>query len=344
MENLKVEGVPVIKEVKKVKRIKSLTKEQKDQVKYWVEKWIKIGLCTEPSDRPAAEKAIRKCYELSKKVPPKTFIWVDSPIMVAVIGPSMDYLYNLVRETPEGSKIKVDGLKLNENIQKKWSKYIGGQFWIHWQAYESFLREVCGLEHDKIPEAIAFQEAQTSCCWWWPHTEFCVVCDRPKAIFRDDNGRLHNPNGKAIEFRDGWGKYLWHGVTVPGDIIENHSNLTVKRIEDETNAEVRRCMIELYGQAKYIQDSGAKEIHKDEFGTLYQKELPGDEPMVMVKVVNSTPEPDGSFKDYFIRVNPQLRPMLSNGQMGEAQEMTALNAVASTFGKTGKEYLLSVET
>jgi hypothetical protein len=29
----------------------------------------------------------------------------------------------------------------------------------------------------------------------------------------------------------------------------------------------------------------------------------------MVGVVNSTPEPDGSFKNYFLGVHPELRPL-----------------------------------
>ncbi len=44
----------------------------------------------------------------------------------------------------------------------------------------------------------------------------------------------------------------------------------------------------------------------------------------MVKVVNSTPEPDGSFKDYFLRVPPTCQ--------------TALEAVAWTFDKTPEQY------
>jgi hypothetical protein len=66
--------------------------------------------------------------------------------------------------------------------------------------------------------------------------------------------------------------------------------------------------------------------------------MANDEPLVMVKVVNSTPEMDGSFKDYFIRVDPNCRPMLDDNKFGDPQELTARNAVASTFGKKGEEY------
>ena len=52
--------------------------------------------------------------------------------------------------------------------------------------------------------------------------------------------------------------------------------------------------------------------------------LPGDEPLVMVKVVSATPETDSSFTDYFLRVPPGIQ--------------TAREAVAWTFGKTPDVY------
>jgi hypothetical protein len=98
----------------------------------------------------------------------------------------------------------------------------------------------------------------------------------------------------------------------------------------EENAEVRRIMIERYGQARYLVDSEAKVIHSDDFGTLYRTEIAHDEPLVMVKVVNSTPESDGSFKDYFLRVPPEME--------------RAKQAVAWTFAKQEAEYGPCFET
>jgi hypothetical protein len=61
-------------------------------------------------------------------------------------------------------------------------------------------------------------------------------------------------------------------------------------------------------------------------------------------VKNSTPEPDGSVKTYFLRVHPECRPLLRDNQFGEPQQLTAHNAIASTFGLKGEEYSPSVET
>jgi hypothetical protein len=132
----------------------------------------------------------------------------------------------------------------------------------------------------------------------------------------------------AVAYPDGWGIYSVHGVIVNEKIIKRE--YTVKDIDKENNSEVRRVMIELYGQEKYMNDSGAKMIHKDGMGELYRKELSDDEPIVMVKLWNSTPEPDGSIKIYWLRVPPGIK--------------TAREAVAWSFGKEEIEYQPLQET
>lgn len=78
-------------------------------------------------------------------------------------------------------------------------------------------------------------------------------------------------------------------------------------IDGERNAEVRRVMIERIGLERYILESGAKEVARDDVGVLYRKEQVEDEPILTVKVRNNTPEPDGSVKDYFLRVPPTIQ-------------------------------------
>jgi hypothetical protein len=70
--------------------------------------------------------------------------------------------------------------------------------------------------------------------------------------------------------------------------------------------------------------------------------------MVLVEVTNSTPEPDGTRKLYYLRVHPELRPLPDpanpNAQLGAPQAMTCHNAVASTFGRRGEDYHPEIET
>ena len=86
----------------------------------------------------------------------------------------------------------------------------------------------------------------------------------------------------------------------------------------------RRVMLEHFGFERYLRESGAKKQHTDEYGTLWRVNIPGDEPLVMVEVINSTAEPDGSFRTYFLRVPPQTS--------------TARAGVAWTFGLSEQDY------
>ena len=171
-----------------------------------------------------------------------------------------------------------------------------------------------------------------------------ILTERPVWLARDAQNRLHCENRAAIEYSDGWGVYAWHGTRVPTDVILHPELLTAEQIGAEKNAEIRRVMIERFGADRYIRESGAALVAKDDFGELYRKPVEGDEPVTMVKVINSTPEHDGTRKEYWLRVHPELRPLNANGSFGDAQRDTARNAVASTFGMRGEGYAPVVET
>jgi hypothetical protein len=113
-------------------------------------------------------------------------------------------------------------------------------------------------------------------------------------------------------------------------VIEEPGAITLASISDEENLEVRRVMVERYGHARFLSDLGAKPLASDDFGTLYRVEFADDEPLTLVKVVNSTPEPDGSRKEYFLRVPPDMR--------------SAREAVAWTFGVLAHRYSPAVQT
>ena len=126
-----------------------------------------------------------------------------------------------------------------------------------------------------------------------------------------------------------------------------HDDLSRTRVVSDPEVALEpgqaRLMIERFGQGRFLTESGAKLVHQDATGKLWHKDLQDDEPMVMVEVLNSTPEPDGHTKTYFLRVHPELRPLLATG-LGSPQEPTAHNAVASTFGLYGHEYHPLIET
>src|SRR5207248_2056566 len=81
--------------------------------------------------------------------------------------------------------------------------------------------------------------------------------------------------------------------------------------------------------------SGARLLdHDPDFGKLWRIDTDPAVPMLMLEVENRTPEPDGTYQHFLLRVDPELRP-LRRGGFGKWQHPTARNAVASTFGLTG---------
>ncbi|MER7110323.1 DUF6745 domain-containing protein [Streptomyces sp. NPDC000229] len=160
--------------------------------------------------------------------------------------------------------------------------------------------------------------------WWWPYEHLAVISERPVELHRDEAGRLDRADGPALAYRDGFALYAWRGMPVPGEFLAELAALTAERIRDEENAELRRVMLEHFGYDRYLSESGARPVHRDETGVLWRIPLSDDEDVVMVEVVNSTPEPDGTSRTYWLRVPPSTR--------------TAKEAVAWTFGLAAEAY------
>ena len=132
------------------------------------------------------------------------------------------------------------------------------------------------------------------------------------------NGRrLHSETTAALESAVER-LYFWHGILVPAFVVVRPDWITLKHIADEENAEVRRILIERFGAERYVVELGATREQADDYGELYRVARPDDSDLVMVRVINSTPEPDGTSKVYWLRVPPTIE--------------SAREAVAWTFG------------
>ncbi|MEV1053004.1 DUF6745 domain-containing protein [Streptomyces sp. NPDC049887] len=160
--------------------------------------------------------------------------------------------------------------------------------------------------------------------WWWPFEKAVVICERPVELHRDEAGRLDRGDGPALAFPDGFALHAWRGMPVPAEFLAGLASLTPERIRTEENAELRRVMLEFYGYERYLTESDARPVHRDETGVLWRIALSDDEDVTMVEVVNSTPEPDGTHKTYWLRVPPTAR--------------TAKEGVAWTFGLDAEAY------
>lgn len=326
--------------------IEELTEAQKAKLPEYLQKWTSIGVNTDPCDFEKAKAAIIDLYKVCDLTPPTYFI---GPVNNPYEGALAEQILNRYKDEQVGFESPE---QLNEMVLKEIAEIvkepkarkgcsISNQIYgsmEYWLSYYDFFQAECGL---KLP-VDAHIALSKVCGWWTPLKNIAILQHRPLEIHRDAENRTHNETGPAIKFRGSahCDVYVVHGVRVPKKVVDR--DYTAQDIQKESNVEVRRIMLDFYGSEKYITDIGAKEVHTDDFGTLYKAEFSDDEALMMVKVVNSTVEPDGTYKNYWIRVDPKAYGGLK----------TARAAVASTWRRkdgslvfaTPEEYDCDIET
>lgn len=308
------------------KKITRLSDEQSARMAEWRDRWIEIGLSTSPADRPAAEAAIAAMYRRAGLSPPK-IVWCGSPLSQ---GLTRAVILNgaSVRASVVDSVWASVGASVGDSV---WAS-VYGQHDAGWLSFYDFFQDIVGLREEVTPLADLIELAK-SAGWALPHKNICWVSERHNLLSRDERGRLHNLAGPAVMYPDGWKIYAVHGVRVPEWIIERPAEINVAAIESEQNAEVRRVMMELFGLGRYVSESGAEVVDvapsdHQQIGIRGARLLrkPSDlydRPLYFVECVNSSPEPDGSFRKYHLAINPD--------HYGGAAGRDVVAALASTW-------------
>ena len=152
-----------------------------------------------------------------------------------------------------------------------------------------------------------------------------VVAAEPVTTARlDAEQRPHGEDAASLAWADGTAAFAWHGRLVSPELIERDDPIDICRILRERDADRQEVLIGRYGLGRFLLDAGADEIHHDDCGRLYRLQRRRREPIVAVRVRNGTPEKDGSFREFWLRVPPGIT--------------TAWAAVAWTFGLTTDQY------
>ncbi|MFI8887078.1 DUF6745 domain-containing protein [Streptomyces sp. NPDC053813] len=325
----------------------------------YVDSWRAVAAATGAADRSAAEDGLRLAYRSAGLAEPERIVWVDSPrAAVAAVEKLVDAGRSVRDEIRTRPWAQERRRMYDELGPAGWSALwsaTGAQLWETTAALAERIRAGVVADISERPEdasdvrlvlldavlgqhdaawLAAFDgrgdrldglaEVARHAGWWWPYERAVVISERPEALHRDEAGRLDRGDGPALAYRDGFALHAWRGMPVPAAFLEELNSLTPKRIREEENAELRRVMLEFYGYDRYLTESGAEPVHRDETGVLWRIALDGDEDVVMVEVVNSTPEPDGTHRVYWLRVPPGTR--------------TAKDGVAWTFGLQGEAY------
>jgi hypothetical protein len=331
-----------------------LTPEQESLKEVVIQRWSAIGTDASPANRPAAEAAVIEAYKAQGFAPPTRFVWASSPaqgVELAARYTNDDDLLDLPGMEKPKRGYKPYKPTDDERVRQLYTCCYG-QHDAGWLSYFDLCRKA-GKPVEKYNPLLDIAE---NAGWYWPFPELCILTERPNQFHMDVTKRLHNADGPAMGWADGLGIYAWHGqVLADGDEwpITEKDKITPERIQKDQNVELRRIAMTQYGEG-YIEAIGAKALDMMDDAVLYQvPPIDGEEPLTMVRVLNSTPEHDGSQKPYWLRVHPELRPIREVGKnedgsprfaFGDPQEMRAINAVASTFGLTGKEYTIQFQS
>ena len=277
--------------------------------------------------RSSLEPSLRSSLGLSLRSSLRSSLWSS-------LGSSLG---SSLRSSLESSL----GSSLESSLWSSLRSSLGGQQESCWISFYIFIRDILGVQFDpeKSRHLDLWSEVAQSCGWFFPYDGVVLMADRPESVSWEPNRsihdvrtpRLHNGTGPALKFRDGWSVYCWKGLNVQARIIEHPETITVEEIESCQNAELRRVLIERYGDGRYLEDAGAKVVDSHpHFGTLLEIARPNDEPLARVRVKNSTPEPDGSIKIYYLKVPPGMK--------------SVVEAIAWTFSLDKKDYDPALET
>lgn len=129
--------------------------------------------------------------------------------------------------------------------------------------------------------------------------------------------------------------YYYEGIRIPAKFhqaVANPELLTVEEVLGHPNTECRYVGIKIIGHDKIKRHKNCRMIEACDKTGMELFSLSGifSEPILFLKVINSTPELDGSYKPYYLCVPPTAK--------------TCREAVAWTFRMNADEYAPSQET
>jgi len=192
-------------------------------------------------------------------------------------------------------------------------------YWLAFYRFGSIIN--CPQKGDLLARLDIMERISASCGFWYPRDGVCIVSDRFSSVSWDESRnnvglpfRLHRSDGPAISFRDGWGQYYWHGLRIPLShhwIIESKDRINPETIEGESNAELRRVMLEIFGFERYLEARESRIISQDELHgfprRLHEVMIAGQATRI-IEVVNGSLEPDGSRRKFHLGAMPGDTP------------------------------------
>lgn len=207
--------------------IQTLTPEQEKQLPVYKDKYIKLGLSTEPVNKDQAEEICSRIYTELMQLPKPKVMVVDSP------------------------KAAWDTVRKNTDEKHFTWPYLCGQFDASIFSFYDYCHEVLGVQYSEL-EKYKLWASTIHLGPVWTMDEMAVVSDKPKHIHML-NGVLHKDEAPAVEYKDGFCVYALNGVRVDKHLaMTPASKLDPTEFAKISNVEVRREFVRKVGMERII--------------------------------------------------------------------------------------------
>lgn len=160
------------------------------------------------------------------------------------------------------------------------------------------------------------------------HCDTAPALITPTRVTWYKNGRKHGVDADMF----GSIYYYYENIRIPPKFFLTPDKITLAEVFAHENTEVRYVGMKIIGLDKLMEHPNTTIVHTDKKKGMVLFKIDGvfEEPVAYVKVINSTPEPDGTYKNYFLCVPPDMK--------------TCQQAVAWTFRMEKAEYQPQQET
>ncbi|NJO61917.1 MAG: hypothetical protein HC836_27855 [Richelia sp. RM2_1_2] len=220
--------------------IKELTPEQEAKIEYYRDKWINIGLNTEPFTQERAEQIIHAFQKVVLGCPTTPVKIFDSYI------DGWEYICEVCNFTEEQKKSFI------------WS-YQEGSFNAPLFSFSDFFVDQGIVKLDKDLEE-KFKICADTCELGliYPLEDVCVVIKKPTKILLNENGDLHSEKEMAFQIgepgtQSHWGFYALNGVVVPEELALTPSEeLSLEYYKTLTNADVKAEFVRKFGVERML--------------------------------------------------------------------------------------------
>ena len=143
--------------------ITKLTNKQIEKIPYYIDKWLKIGLSTEPFDEIEIKKSVKKLYNLGGLKEPNFIIFVDCPysIIIAsiiiknIFGKLNNQIWNQVRDQVLNQVFDQVRNQVNDQVWNQVLDQVNDQVWN--QVFDQVRNQVSDQVSDQIDDQMDYE-------------------------------------------------------------------------------------------------------------------------------------------------------------------------------------------